>query len=58
MYVIASVFAVVVAAFVIIHALRIREIEERRERAPRFFILGGLLLAFAAVLTALELAGI
>lgn len=58
LYVIAIVFVVLVAIFVIAHAVRIRDIEERRARAPRFFLLGGVLLAFAIVLTVMELAGV
>ena len=57
-YVVAITLVVLVAIFVITHALRIRRIEERRRRAPRFFILGGLLLVFAIVLTVMELAGV
>ncbi|MXP11126.1 hypothetical protein [Pseudoblastomonas halimionae] len=58
LYVIAIVFVVLVAIFVIAHAVRIRDIEERRARAPRFFLLGGILLAFAIALTVMELAGV
>lgn len=58
LYTVAIGFVAIVALFVIAHAVRIRNIEERSHRAPRFFILGIVLLLFMATLFVLQAAGL
>lgn len=58
MYLVIAIAIVgLLALGLVAHGARIRRIPERRHRAGRYYFLGGALMAFSAVLFALQRSG-
>ncbi|GFZ97865.1 hypothetical protein T8S45_13550 [Blastomonas marina] len=58
MYLVIAIAIVgLLALGLVAHGARIRRIPERRDRAGRYFLLGGALMTFSAVLLVLQRSG-